>query len=96
MPDRFTTKPVLELPPVTTQTPTKATAAPRLYSKAEILAALKAEKDAIGLAAMSVKHGIAPQQISDVLYGRANLSKLMIKKLKLTLFEFYAKSEGDK
>lgn len=68
--------------------------APRLLTRQQVLAALAAEVAATSLTETAKKYStsadiLAPQQLSDVLVGRANLSKRMLRLLKLRLVEFY-------
>lgn len=76
-----------------TSSPTAAAASTkppaRLLTEAEVLAALSAEIAAASLTEVAERYDIKPSQISDVLYGRANLSSRMLERLKLRMHKFY-------
>lgn len=71
-----------------------AAAAPRLLTKPQVLFALQAEVDASSLTAVASHYDIAPQQLSDILRGRANLSRRALGKLRYKLHLFYEKVGG--
>jgi hypothetical protein len=68
-----------------------APAARSLQTKQQVIVALQAEVDAASLTAIALMYEIAPQQLSDILRGRANLSKRALGKLRYKLHEFYEK-----
>lgn len=45
--------------------------------------------EADSLTTTATTYKLRPQQLSDVLYGRANLSKKMLAKLNFKMFRFY-------
>lgn len=61
----------------------------RLLTEVEVLGALRTEIAQTSLSAVAKRYGLQSSQISDVLYGRANLSQRMIGKLRLKLHKFY-------
>jgi len=71
---------------VTDQSPTR-----RLLTREQVIAALRQERDDHGLTATADKYDLAPQQIADVLAGRAKLSKRMVEKMSYKLHEFFEK-----
>lgn len=83
----------------TTQPPRQPAARPapprgRLLTETEVLAALRDEIAASSLVATARRYRLKPQQISDVLYGRANLSPRMVARLSLRMHKFYERLDG--
>lgn len=79
-----------------TDTTSNLSVAPRLLTRQQVLDALRAEVAATSLTETARKYStaqdtLAPQQVADVLAGRANLSKRMLRLLRLKLVEFYQK-----
>ena len=66
---------------------------PGLFTRAEVLAALRRERGERGLTKTAELYGIAPSQICDVLScpPRKRLSKKMIEALRFRLIELYEK-----
>ncbi len=74
--------------------PTPSQPAPRkhrLLTRAEVLSALQAERDSLGLTATAKKYGIAAQQLCDLLGGRKGLSKRLVARFNYTAYTFYEK-----
>lgn len=76
-------------------TSTKGELAPppcgQLMTKVEVIARLRKEVDSQSLTRVAEGYQIKPQQLSDILYGRANLSKKVLAKINLRMWEFYQK-----
>jgi plasmid maintenance system antidote protein VapI len=66
-----------------------------LLTREDVIAALMHERVQLGLTATAEKYSLAPQQICDVLAGRARLSKRMVKKLSYKIHCFFEKVEED-
>jgi hypothetical protein len=58
-------------------------------TKPQVIAKLKQEVASRSLTEVAVSYKIKPQQLSDILYGRANLSKKVLAKIKMKMHEFY-------
>ena len=63
----------------------------RLLTRDQVLAALRAERGLHGLTATASRYQIAPQQLCDILAGRAGLSKRVAARLRYELVELYAR-----
>lgn len=63
----------------------------RLLTRAEVLAALQSERDSLGLTATARRYGIKTQQVCDILAGRKNLSKRVLRHLSYVAHTFYEK-----
>lgn len=61
----------------------------QLLTKSQMVSRIKSEIDQTSLTATATKYDLKPSQLSDVVYGRANLSKKMLAKLNVRMFEFY-------
>src|SRR5271168_3706037 len=61
----------------------------QLLTKQQMVARIKDEIVENSLTATANKYDLKPSQMSDVIYGRANLSKKMLAKLGAKMFEFY-------
>jgi hypothetical protein len=73
-------------------------ARPRLLTRAQVVAELRRQVDALGPGGMTwvARHyGLQVQQVSDVLAGRARLSRRMWDRLGWEMWEFFAKKEED-
>jgi len=66
----------------------------KLLTESEVLAQLRDEISASTLTETAEKYGIKPSQISDVLYGRANLSARMLSRMRLRMHKFYERVAG--
>ena len=66
---------------------------PRLLTRDQVLAALRAERGLHGLTATAEKYGLKASQVCDVLSipPRARLSKRMAERLRFQLIEMYAR-----
>lgn len=64
-------------------------AARRLLTEKQLLAELGAEVEASSLTAVSRKYNLQVSQVSDILRGKANLSKRVVTRLALKLHKFY-------
>lgn len=60
-----------------------------LLTEQQVLAALRKEVDFTSLSAVAKKYGLQASQISDVLKGRAQLSKRMTRYLGIKIHKFY-------
>ena len=60
-----------------------------LETEQQVLDALQKEIDSSSLTATAAKYDLKPSQISDVLAGRAGLSKRMTERMKLKLHKLY-------
>lgn len=68
----------------------------RLLTRAEVLAVLRTERIENGLTATAHKYQLSPQQVNDVLSGRAKLSKRMTERIGYKMWVFYEKKkEGE-
>lgn len=63
----------------------------RLLTRAQVIERIKLDMAKSSLTEVAARHEISPQQLSDLCYGRANLSKKMLAKLSYRLWEFYEK-----
>ena len=54
-----------------------------------MISRLRQMVEASSLTEISATYGLSPQQLSDVLYGRANLSPKMLTKLNAKMWKFY-------
>lgn len=75
----------------TTTMPAAPPPCSQLLTKPQIIQKLKSEIALTSLTDTAEKYHIKPQQLSDIMYGRANLSKKALAKLKWKLWEFYEK-----
>jgi len=82
--ERTTASPV----PVSGITPPAISA---LKTESQVRAQLKIDCARTSLTEVASAHDISPQQLSDIIHGRANLSKLALKKLGWKLWQFYEK-----
>lgn len=73
--------------------PIKSLASPppcsQLMTKPQVIAKLRAEIEASSLTLVAQVYDISVSQLSDALRGRANLSKKMLAKMRLRMYEFY-------
>jgi hypothetical protein len=60
-----------------------------LLTKPQMIERIKDEIVETSLTATAQRYNLKPSQLSDVIYGRANLSKKMLAKLNVRMFEFY-------
>jgi hypothetical protein len=60
-----------------------------LETEQQVLDALQKEIDSSSLTATAAKYELKPSQISDVLAGRAGLSKRMTERMRLKLHKLY-------
>lgn len=60
-----------------------------LETEQQVLDALQKEIDSSSLTATAAKYDLKPSQLSDVLAGRANLSKRMTERMRLKLYKLY-------
>jgi hypothetical protein len=71
-------------------------ARPRLLTRTQVIAELRRQVDALGPGGMTwiARHyGLQVQQVSDVLAGRARLSRRMWDRLGWEMWEFFARKE---
>lgn len=66
---------------------------PQLLTRQQVVAVLREERARLGLAAVSRRYDISPQQIVDVLAGRANLSKRMYTKMRWVMHELFERTD---
>ena len=66
----------------------------RLLTRAQVLAALRREREDTGLSATARRYGISPQQLWNVLEQSAPMSKRMLRKCKYRVWEFLERVEG--
>lgn len=66
-----------------------------LLTRDQVLSALRQERAMLGLSKTADKYAISPQQLNDVLAGRANLSKRMAERMSYLLWTLYEK-RGDR
>jgi plasmid maintenance system antidote protein VapI len=66
-----------------------AAPARRLLTEKQLLAELSDEVAASSLTAVSRKYNLQVSQVSDILRGKANLSKRVVTRLSLRLHKFY-------
>jgi plasmid maintenance system antidote protein VapI len=70
--------------------PTPAAApARKLLTEKQLLQELRAEVEQTSLTEVSKRYGLQVSQVSDILKGRANLSKRVVARLSLRLHKFY-------
>ena len=62
-----------------------------LLSEDQVLARLRSEIGAESLTVVAARYQIKVQQLSDIMYGRANLSRRVTERLKLRLVKLYEK-----
>jgi putative SOS response-associated peptidase YedK len=67
---------------------------PTLATRDEVLAWLRAQIADSSLTEVALRYDLSPSQISDVVNGRANLSRRMLGRLRWKLIEFYQKLDG--
>jgi hypothetical protein len=67
----------------------------RLLTREQVIDRLRKEVESDGLTVTAARYELAPQQVSDVLRGRANLSKRMAGKLAYVMHVLYERA-GDK
>lgn len=60
-----------------------------LETEQQVLDALQKEIDSSSLTATAAKYDLKPSQLSDVLAGRANLSRRMTERMRLKLHKLY-------
>lgn len=60
-----------------------------LLTEEQVLASLRVQIAQSTLTEVAAKVNLKPQQLSDILHGRANLSKKALAKLRLKLWPFY-------
>lgn len=63
----------------------------KLLTRAQVIEQLKVKIAKSRLSVVAAEHELSPQQLSDIIYGRANLSTKAINKLSYKLWEFYEK-----
>lgn len=61
----------------------------KLLTKSQVISRIRSEIADSSLTTTAAKYDLKPSQISDAIYGRANLSKKMLAKLALRMHEFY-------
>lgn len=64
----------------------------RLLTRSQVIAMLQHEVKQGSLTETAKKYEISPQQLSDIIKGRAGLSKRVLDKLRLRAHEFYERS----
>ena len=74
---------------VATTTPAAPAPARKLLTEKQLLLELRAEVEATSLTEVSKRYGLQVSQVSDILKGRANLSKRVVARLALRLHKFY-------
>ena len=62
-----------------------------LLTEDQVLTRLRTEIDAESLTAVAARYGIKVSQLSDIMYGRANLSKRVTERLRYRLVKLYEK-----
>lgn len=62
-----------------------------LLTEQQVLDALQKEVESTSLTETARKYDLQASQVSDVLSGRANLSKRMVERLSLEMIKFYRK-----
>lgn len=72
---------------------TKPALPPRLLTRDEVIQELVREIDADTLTVVSKRYDVSPSQLSDIRYGRANLSKRVLKQLRIRIHTYYEKVE---
>lgn len=65
-----------------------------LMTEEQVVAAIKREISLTSLTAAAQKYSITRQQLSDIVYGRATLSKRVLGKLQLKLWPLYERMAG--
>ena len=65
-----------------------------LLTEDQVLTSLRLQIAQSSLTEVAAKVGLKPQQLSDILHGRANLSKKALAKLKLRMWAFYERLPG--
>ena len=82
--------PVAGVGGATTPAPAPAAPAPRkLLTEKQLLMEIRDEVAASSLTEVSKKYNLQVSQVSDILKGRANLSKRVVQRLSLRLHKFY-------
>lgn len=66
----------------------------RLQTREQVIAQLRDEVEKDGLKITALRYDLAPQQVSDCIHGRTRLSRRMYTKMKWTMYEFFARSDG--
>lgn len=75
----------------TTSAAAASVARAALLTEEQVLARLRDEIEAESLTQVAQRYGIRVQQLSDIMYGRANLSKRVTERLRLRLVKLYEK-----
>lgn len=81
--------------PIARAIPTVAAPAiSKLLTRAQVIERIKLDIAKSSLTEVAARHEMSPQQLSDIVYLRANLSKKALEKLFWRKWEFFEKVEG--